>query len=212
MGVQMDVGAVTETTDAAPSVLRRAGSSWTEPRLATCKRLYDEGYSSSQIAGELGGVTRNAVIGIIHRRGWGGPKKSLAPAVARVRSARPANIGGGPAQAIQAKRRHLKRVFGAHDNLVEAVDPPMLEINDVADTEIPTAQRCALLDLTNTTCRWPVGDPQSSEFFFCGAAGADCESGRPYCALHSSRAYDTTGNTASHMRWAAQRATFYANR
>jgi GcrA cell cycle regulator len=207
----MDAGAVTETTDPDCTVIPRMSSSWTAERVATVKRMIMENYTASQIAVELGGVSRNAVIGIIHRRKFSG-MSAHAPGVPRVRRARPPNIGGGPAQAIKAKRRRLKRVFGAHDNLVEAVDPPMLEINPLEDFDIAPAQRRTVLELTNTTCRWPVGDPQSKEFFFCGADGADCESGRPYCALHSGRAYDTTGNTASHMRWAAQRATYYANR
>jgi GcrA cell cycle regulator len=212
MGVQMDAGAVTETTDPDCTVIPRMGSSWTEERVATVKRMVTENYTASQIAAELGGVSRNAVIGIIHRRKFSGVS-AHAPGAPQVRNrgGRPANIGGGPAQAIKAKRRRLQ-VKGRHGafgaGVVEVADPPMLEINGVADTEIPAAQRCALLDLTNTTCRWPVGDPQSPEFFFCGAPGADCESGRPYCALHSSRAYDRTANAVSSMRWAAARATY----
>ncbi|MBK1636335.1 GcrA family cell cycle regulator, partial [Rhodovulum adriaticum] len=43
--------------------------SWTEERVETLKRMWAEGQSASQIAKELGGVTRNAVIGKVHRLG-----------------------------------------------------------------------------------------------------------------------------------------------
>jgi hypothetical protein len=36
------------------------------------------------------------------------------------------------------------------------------------------------------SCRWPVGDPRSSRFFFCGAQAAH---NKPYCAEHCARAY-----------------------
>ena len=43
--------------------------SWTDERVEVLKKLWGEGQSASQIAKELGGVTRNAVIGKVHRLG-----------------------------------------------------------------------------------------------------------------------------------------------
>jgi GcrA cell cycle regulator len=51
-----------------------------------------------------------------------------------------------------------------------------------------SAQGKSLLELTNDTCRWPVGHPGTKKFHFCGA-GADLERGMPYCARHMRRAY-----------------------
>ena len=47
----------------------------------------------------------------------------------------------------------------------------------------------SLLELTNGDCRWPIGNPGSKQFHFCGEPGADVEQGIPYCRLHMQRAY-----------------------
>jgi GcrA cell cycle regulator len=47
----------------------------------------------------------------------------------------------------------------------------------------------SLLELTNESCRWPIGDPSKKSFHFCGEPGADLEQGVPYCERHSQRAY-----------------------
>lgn len=54
---------------------------------------------------------------------------------------------------------------------------------------IPAGQRVSLLDLTNSTCRFPYGEPGSESFFFCGARNADNAAGIVYCPLHSRIAY-----------------------
>ncbi|WP_332909033.1 GcrA family cell cycle regulator, partial [Paracoccus binzhouensis] len=66
--------------------------SWTDERVETLKRMWAEGQSASQIAKELGGVTRNAVIGKVHRLGLSnrGEEGEAAPAAAPVAEARPA--------------------------------------------------------------------------------------------------------------------------
>src|SRR5258705_3982509 len=62
---------------------------WTDDRVEQLKKLWEGGLSASQIAAELGNVTRNAVIGKVHRLGLSGPAKSPAPAAPRQRKARP---------------------------------------------------------------------------------------------------------------------------
>ena len=56
--------------------------SWTDDRVELLKKLWADGLSASQIAAELGGITRNAVIGKVHRLGLSGRAKSPAPAPA----------------------------------------------------------------------------------------------------------------------------------
>jgi GcrA cell cycle regulator len=56
----------------------------------------------------------------------------------------------------------------------------------VEDTDIPIAQRRTLMELTATTCRWPVGHPRTPEFYFCGA---HCCEDQPYCEAHMARAH-----------------------
>ena len=51
-------------------------------------------------------------------------------------------------------------------------------------TEI--GERCTIFDLTESTCRWPVGDPGKGDFFYCGSRS---KTGLPYCAYHSRIAY-----------------------
>ena len=57
---------------------------------------------------------------------------------------------------------------------------------ELVDNIIPMGQRRTLLELTELTCRWPIGDPGSAEFFFCGGQAA---TGTPYCSYHSRVAY-----------------------
>jgi GcrA cell cycle regulator len=187
------------------------------PRLEMCKSLFDDGYSASQIAVKIGGVTRNAVIGIIHRKGWGGQKGSPGSPTARIITVRKrregkGDTGGGAANAVNAKARRLKvRGHGGFgvDLDAGATSVPLLEINPIEDFDIMPAQRKTLLELTADTCRWPVGDPASPDFFFCGARPF---SGSPYCPCHAGRAYDAAGNTASAQRWAARGVNYFANR
>src|SRR5260221_129680 len=61
---------------------------WTDERVETLKKLWTEGLSASQIAAELGGITRNAVIGKVHRLGLSGRAKSPASSAPRPRKAR----------------------------------------------------------------------------------------------------------------------------
>ncbi|HEY4403401.1 MAG TPA: GcrA family cell cycle regulator, partial [Xanthobacteraceae bacterium] len=61
---------------------------WTEERVESLKKLWGEGLSASQIAAELGGITRNAVIGKVHRLGLSGRAKSPSASAPRPRKAR----------------------------------------------------------------------------------------------------------------------------
>lgn len=181
-------------------------SPWNDERIALVKRLCGD-YSASQIAAEIWkqyniAVTRNAVIGIMHRQGMNGRQHGLR---VHLPTPRDGNGDTGGSQVLRARRARAKMRVGAGD---AADSIPLPEI-DVVDTLIPFDQRKSLLELSADTCKWPVGDPLTPDFFFCGAAPI---SGQPYCACHSRRAYDASGNSASQMRWAASRATYYANR
>ena len=150
--------------------------SWTDERVELLKRLWSEGLSASQIAGRLGGVTRNAVIGKVHRLGLSGrattsrvkshrPRKRLANAVKR--PARPRfPTSGNPA---------VRELYAGE---------PYVPVQEEID--IPEAQRKTVATLESCSCRWPVGDPQSSEFYFCGAKAVP---GLPYCEHHARRAF-----------------------
>jgi GcrA cell cycle regulator len=74
----------------------------------------------------------------------------------------------------------------AHVFEVEAEPDPV-----AIDNVVPMNQRLSLLELNEATCHWPVGDPSSPEFFFCGGKSLP---GLPYCAHHSRIAYQPVGD------------------
>ena len=157
---------------------------WTEERVELLKRLWSEGLSASQIAAELGGVTRNAVIGKVHRLGLSGRAKAPASTAPRQRKPRVA----GPTFARPSAQPATR---GANALATEV--SPFLEMEveveptpDLADNVIPMGQRCSILQLSEATCHWPIGDPGSAEFFFCGGKTA---TGLPYCGYHARIAY-----------------------
>jgi GcrA cell cycle regulator len=154
---------------------------WTEERVESLKRLWGEGLSASQIAAELGSITRNAVIGKVHRLGLSGRAKSPSSAAPRPRKAR--------------AHSHMMRVtrpsMRGNTALAHAFDFEPESEPELIDNIIPLGQRRSILELTEETCRWPIGDPGSSDFFFCGGQAV---TGAPYCTYHSRVAYQPAGD------------------
>ncbi len=149
---------------------------WTDERVEMLKKLWGDGLSASQIAAELGGVTRNAVIGKVHRLGLSGRAKSPTSAAPRPRKPR------AHSHVLRVGRSSVRgNTALAHVYELE-VEPEQ----ELTDNVIPLGQRRTLLELTAETCRWPIGDPGQTDFFFCGGRAA---SGLPYCAYHSRIAY-----------------------
>jgi GcrA cell cycle regulator len=145
------------------------GATWTDTRVALLKKLWPTGISCAQIAAQLGGVTRNAVIGKVTRLGL--ERRWLAP-----RSAR-------------KPKQPRKTIAKIANTRIINVSPPIPLPPVQSDVDIPAAQRRTLAQLTNSTCRWPIGMPGTPGFFFCGAP-ADCEGRQPYCDRHHARAHD----------------------
>ena len=146
---------------------------WTDERVELLKKLWADELSASQIAGELGGITRNAVIGKVHRLGLSGRAKSPSSSAPRARKPRSHML-----RVSRASMRGNTALALAYEMEPEPVEQ--------YDNVIPIGQRRTLLELTENTCRWPIGDPASSEFFFCGGPPI---TGLPYCAHHSRIAY-----------------------
>ena len=144
---------------------------WTEERVELLKKLWADGLSASQIAAELGGITRNAVIGKVHRLGLSGRAKSPSSSAARPRKPRSSSM-------IRVPRAHIRGNTALAYDYVAEPEPELIEI--------PVEQRKNLLQLTEATCHWPVGDPGSTDFFFCGGQSNE---GSPYCNFHSRVAY-----------------------
>ncbi len=162
--------------------------SWTDERVELLRKLWTEGLSASQIAAELAnGITRNAVIGKVHRLGLSGRAKAPAAAPARPRLAKPASVPQ-MARPVAPVRPIAPLVRGATALAFDPMDVPV-EAEDVRPMEevvIPMSERVTIMELREGMCRWPIGDPTSAEFGFCGARGTI---GDPYCAYHAGIAY-----------------------
>jgi GcrA cell cycle regulator len=152
--------------------------SWNDERVDALKKLWADGLSASQIAGRLGGVTRNAVIGKVHRLGLAGratTSRMKSHRMPRVRTARAAkNLMRGQRPAVGNPA--FRNLFGESEPYV----PPAEEV------VIPLNERKYIQTLTESCCRWPIGDPQQPDFHFCGKSKVP---GLPYCEVHARRAF-----------------------
>ncbi|WP_395542115.1 GcrA family cell cycle regulator [Neotabrizicola sp. sgz301269] len=189
--------------------------SWTDERVETLKRMWAEGQSASQIAKELGGVTRNAVIGKVHRLGLsnrvGGKEDEEMPAPAARAEPAPAAARPEPAPAAAAPRPEpaaaQPRPAPAERTAAPAAAsnvtplpvrkaivpagqplPPQPSLNEISPEALASvrevekrARKLTLMELTERTCKWPIGDPATEDFWFCGLPSLP---GKPYCEAH----------------------------
>lgn len=152
---------------------------WTEDRVEMLKKLWSEGHSASQIAKELGGVTRNAVIGKVHRLGLSGRATPSRPVKRPPRLARPKPRvlpdGTVKAPASRPVTPGAAKLERSEKELIEKL-PPL---------ELPGGETASVLNLSASMCKWPIGDPADPNFAFCGRK-SDCG---PYCAEHAKIAF-----------------------
>lgn len=196
--------------------------SWTDERVETLKRMWAEGASASQIAKELGQVTRNAVIGKVHRLGLSNrvgpgegeaseeapaatePAREPAPEPSREpESAALADDDQASAETEADDADEPEDASAAEDGDTEEGPsqpyrrpiipagqplPPQPSANEISPEAIAkvqevekVARRLTLMELTEKTCKWPVGDPATPNFWFCGLP---VQPGKPYCEAH----------------------------
>ena len=203
--------------------------SWTDERVETLKKMWAEGQSASQIAKELGGVTRNAVIGKVHRLGLsnrvgpGTPAEDEGTAASATTTAAP--IPAAPAKPAPAPRavapepapRSAPAAPAPQPVAAEPTAPPMdsstitfsptapiplrkaiipagqplppqPSANEISPEALASvrevekrAKKLTLMELTERTCKWPIGDPATEDFWFCGLPSV---AGKPYCEAH----------------------------
>ncbi|MEL6060513.1 MULTISPECIES: GcrA family cell cycle regulator [unclassified Methylobacterium] len=156
---------------------------WTDDRVALLRRLWEDGQSASKIAAQLGGVTRNAVIGKVHRLGLGG----------RARGGEEAPVAAAPtAKVIEIETAIAVVETQAPEPVAIVTHRPAPDFPVAAPaqtstpTPLPVSQRVTIMDLRESMCRWPLGDPTTPEFRFCGARSI---TGLPYCTHHAEIAY-----------------------
>jgi GcrA cell cycle regulator len=206
--------------------------SWTDERVELLKKMWGEGQSASQIAKELGGVTRNAVIGKVHRLGLSnraGAAPAAAPAAAAKPeakakpAAKPAEVKARPAPAKPAPRAVPEDTAAEPEDEVEVETrpvvvphvrkaiipagqplPPQPSANEISPEALAKvseiekkARRLTLMELTERTCKWPVGDPATENFWFCGLP---TQTGKPYCEAHVGVAFQPMSSRRDRKR------------
>ncbi|CAM3261338.1 GcrA cell cycle regulator [Paracoccus aminovorans] len=203
--------------------------SWTDERVETLKRMWAEGQSASQIAKELGGVTRNAVIGKVHRLGLSnrGEEAEAAPAEPKPAAAAPipepaARPEAAPEPAPQPKPAAAAAAPAAEPapeaaaaapqpsfnrrTLVPSGQPlpPQPSANEISPEALASvrevekrARKLTLMELTERTCKWPIGDPATDKFWFCGLPSVP---GKPYCEAHVGVAFQPMSSRRDRRR------------
>lgn len=167
---------------------------WTDERVERLTKLWAEGLSASQIATQLGGVSRNAVIGKVHRLCLPGRAKAGGPAATPARTPkrpapsapRPSNFAARPSAPAPRAASRPVAAAALNDDLAFEMAEDLAPMPVLNNTVLPASRRLSLTDLTERTCKWPVGDPMTDEFHFCGC---DSQDNSPYCKYHAKLAY-----------------------
>ncbi|MGB0922045.1 MAG: GcrA family cell cycle regulator [Alphaproteobacteria bacterium] len=186
---------------------------WTEDRVELLKKLWGDGYSASQIAAQLGEVTRNAVIGKAHRLGLSG-RQSTRPAASRGGAAaqkkatptpsparRPqvgASSSGAQAGVSAVSQTVISRSGAARKlDIAASLDTQAADDLAIAPMSLRVIDgtrggTVSLLDLKERMCKWPIGDPGDDNFRFCGGKATP---GQPYCDDHCDMAFQPTSRS-----------------
>jgi GcrA cell cycle regulator len=164
--------------------------SWTEQQIQMLKDMWGHGFSASDIAGRLGGgLTRNAVIGKAHRL-------KLSAGLASTRGEGMAGLRAAPSAGMADIKSSRKRVMLRPLPVLPTpgattVAKPIQR--EAFRSPIDGAKRSEGIAVTKAGdrhCRWPVGDPRSPDFRFCGC---NVHEGLPYCTDHARVAYQNVG-------------------
>jgi GcrA cell cycle regulator len=143
------------------------GPGWTDTRVERLRKFWADGRSASEIAALLGEVTRNAVIGKVHRLGLAGRRTTSR----QPRRSSPRRDSSGRVKLRQAHARFVRPAAP----LLPPPPPPV------------AALMLTLRQLRADQCHWPIGDPKEDGFGYCGCQKAP---GVPYCAHHAAIAYN----------------------
>lgn len=186
--------------------------SWTDERVELLKKMWGEGQSASQIAKELGGVTRNAVIGKVHRLGLSNRATTSAKTESKAKAPPKADAKPKPAPkpaepaAKAAPEPAAPKPLPARKQIIPAGQPlpPQPSANEISPEALAKvsaiekkAKRLTLMELTERTCKWPVGDPATDDFWFCGLT---VQQGKPYCEAHVGVAFQPMSSRRDRRR------------
>lgn len=141
--------------------------SWTAERTELLKKLWTEGLSASQIAKQLGGLSRNSVIGKVHRLGLAGRATPSGPTIRRPRKCKAHTPGTSTSTPL---------LEDASSEAKALILPPV----ELAPGELVTT-----LTLKDSMCKWPIGDPDDPNFHYCGRPAGK----KGYCEGHRQMAF-----------------------
>lgn len=177
---------------------------WDNTMLKKLKALMGKGLSTSEIGKRLG-MSKNAVVGKLNRLGWNlkaasepastktataakkpaapkaGTKKAPTPKVAAVK--KPA----APKKPVAAKKVAAKPA--AKPAAAKKSGGTKSLNKNLAMHQRIVQHALEMANLKPNQCRWPIGDPDSEDFHFCGAT---VFVGKPYCYEHCKQAYQFT--------------------
>lgn len=184
--------------------------SWTDERVELLKKMWGEGQSASQIAKELGGVTRNAVIGKVHRLGLSNRATGTTKTEAKPKAASKPEPKPKPAPKQAAPSAPVAdlapKPLPARKQIIPAGQPlpPQPSANEISPEALAKvsaiekkAKKLSLMELTERTCKWPVGDPATEDFWFCGLP---VQQGKPYCEAHVGVAFQPMSSRRDRRR------------
>jgi len=156
---------------------------WTDAQTQLLKRLWKEGKSASQIANNLGDVSRSAVIGKVHRLKL--PSRGRAASAPRgqkkTKDLRGAKVEARAAAVTRNVTTSIVRQSPQSQVVCEPVAPSRPQSNVV-----PISRKLALIELSERTCKWPSDDQDARYFSFCGN---NAEKKGPYCGYHAKVAF-----------------------
>ena len=174
---------------------------WTDEAVEALKRLALEGRSASVIAQALGAASRNAVIGKANRIGikLSGGGRAFAPCAAPIQMYPTPSTASPRPKPTPSKQRLA--VALSRDSRFDRREKAS---SSFAEPEVKEMPRVRLEEIRPFACRWPLGDPTSGDFAYCGLETAY---GRSYCAGHSRMAYlppkARTRQAPHERRWSA---------
>lgn len=158
---------------------------WTSEKVQELKKLWESGLSTGEI-GRMLGVSKNAIVGKVHRLALEGRPSPIVSA----------SKSDGDKKTVK-KKTESKKVTPvkeatkatASKTTKKDIDAKVESI-EKKEIQAPVKKEAgvALVDLTPTSCRWPEGDPKDPDFSFCGK---EVVPGKIYCAEHCAVAYST---------------------
>lgn len=149
--------------------------SWTTNSISKLKTLWEKGISTSEIGKKLG-FSKNAIVGKAHRLGLKSRSNTTIKTIKRKKI--PALVVPKVAPKVEVEK-------------IEKTQKPEIELPVFIPKKLKkNAKVIGIMDLKKGMCRWPMGDPRSPDFSFCGEP---VFKNKPYCLTHCSEAYTLSG-------------------